>query len=144
MATHHLLPDAVVSCLQVGQHFQHDLLRVAPVAHGVQQIHSALHTKPINMARKHYTQGARGSMRTELTVRTVPGQCDIGSRLEIQYSVQKREDSLRNLSRKNDLCSQQNVRKATEDVKIVDKKLSHITCRTLTSRSVFKALMTVS
>uniref|UniRef100_A0A182XS43 Uncharacterized protein n=1 Tax=Anopheles quadriannulatus TaxID=34691 RepID=A0A182XS43_ANOQN len=35
---HHLLPDRVVRRLQVVQHLLHDLLRVRPVAHRVQQI----------------------------------------------------------------------------------------------------------
>lgn len=41
-STYHLLPDGVVRRLQVGEHLEHDVLRVGAVAHGVQQVHGAL------------------------------------------------------------------------------------------------------
>jgi len=40
--THYLLSDRVVGVLQVAQHLRHDLFGVAAVAHGIEQVHSAL------------------------------------------------------------------------------------------------------
>lgn len=40
--THYLLSDGVVCSLQVAQHLCYNLLGVAAVTHGVEQIHSPL------------------------------------------------------------------------------------------------------
>jgi hypothetical protein len=39
---YHLLPDAVVCCLEIGEHLEHNVLRVGAVAHGVKEVDSAL------------------------------------------------------------------------------------------------------
>ena len=40
--TYHLLSDGVVSWLQVLQHLSHNLLSIATVTHGIEQVHCPL------------------------------------------------------------------------------------------------------
>lgn len=49
LMTHYLLSDRVVGILQVAQHLGHDLLGVAAVAHGVEQIHGPLANAHISL-----------------------------------------------------------------------------------------------
>lgn len=64
--THHLFPDGVVGCLKVAEHLGYDLLGIAAITHGVQQICSPLSNTNIPLSlRKEQRWGGDGRTRVE-------------------------------------------------------------------------------
>ena len=53
--THYFLPDGVVRRLQVAEHLRYDLLRVAAVTHGVEEVHGPLAHTNVTLRLKDKT-----------------------------------------------------------------------------------------
>lgn len=59
--THHLLSDGVVCCLKIAEHLGYDLLGIAAITHGIQQIRCPLSNThiPLSLQRHRKTNSSK-------------------------------------------------------------------------------------
>lgn len=65
--THHLLSDRVVCCLEVAEHLGYDLLGIAAIAHGIQQISCPLSNTHIPLSLQTERQAVTNWKKENVT-----------------------------------------------------------------------------